>query len=855
MAVIFFQPVFWLTLFLLGFSLFWIARSTRLRWWPAFLLRALLAIVILAAIFFPKGKIILEQAPARELLIIDVSDSLSETALQSFKSEAVAWQKSKEGRIILVCGETTAPVLYPEKDWPKISGLATLPGPAFDKALGMIGNQPGRIIFASDGLIEETEIIPWIQHMKDKGHRLDVIPLPSREGVNGGRITGLQVPSVYWDNTSIDAVVSIDQASSGVNPEFWVVLNGEKITPPIEEIQENTYYIQLPEQQKGLTTISVYIESEDDEELNQSSAHAFIHIYESPNVLLVTQTPEADPVIGLQQELASNSIRVDVIQPEELSDSLAFLRRYQVIILHNFLSHHLTFEQMKAVDQFVRKQGGGLVFIGGKNSYSLGGYKNTLMEPLLPVKLEPPPRLKRLPAIFILVIDRSYSMIGRPIALALEGAMRAVETLNAEDLVGLLSFATDTRWDVPVQTMGDGLAMRRILDAISLIRVSGGTYMFRAMQEVIQILIDMPEEMEGQKIILVLTDGKSSDGNTERFLDLSQSAADNGIIISTIGLGKDADNELLAEIASVAKGRHNFVLQPDDLPRIMMAERNAANSDNIQTGITNIIRPEPHHPVLFGIDSVNLPTLRAYNAQSSLAGQGAEDILISANFGDPLLSARHAGLGRVIAWMGDLGEEWSSEWANAENKGQFWTQVVRYALTNPSRETFRTEVIQENNKTNVRAWITDDEGTPSNFTQVFFQYTGPSGEVYTLRMSQESPGGYVVELPDLSPGVYRGLTRFQEENGIWVEAPAPFVIQLPQENFHVSEVAGLQNLHRWAADTNGEVISLEMDIHFGETTSSTAPTFQDDLWWKLVLILLISWPIEIAIRRQWLPWR
>lgn len=858
MALIYYQPAFWLSLALVGLAFWWLAVRCRLRWWPAVLLRSALLVLILVAIFYPRGQIERVFAPTREVLLVDVSESVSRQVIESLQSKIQAWQQAEPGRAVLLFGETVVPVISPSEAWPLVPGEATFLVEALDKALGIIGEEPSRIILASDGLIDQPDLASRLQVMVDQGHRLDVIPLLPRQVPDDGQITGLQVPSIYWDNIPIDALFSISPQSSGAQPAFRIVLNSEEILVPIEEVQENLFYVQLPEQKKGVMSLSVYADFPDDPEPRNNSAHAFVRIYESPRVLLVTtrqQTPEVEKFINL---LLLHNIAVDVVNPENLSTSVKTLEQYQVVMLHDLLAHEIDFAQMQALDLFVRKFGGGLIFLGGYNSYSLGGYKDTQLEPMLPVKLEPPPRSERLPVIFLMVIDRSGSMgLDEPsrLALASEGAMRAAENLYAEDSLGLMSFGSDVRWDVPLQTMGDGLTLRIVLDTISRVSAGGTTHMYQAMQEALGGLIAIPAETVGNKVMLLLSDGQSSDGLPSEFEELAQRAAENGIVISTIGLGGEAGQELLQKISSITKGRYNMVMSAEALPVIMISEREAATGENIQQGETNLLITEQDHPVLFGMGQSDMGVLTAYNAQSSLVDEGAEDILISASFGDPLLSARQTGLGRVIAWMGDIGEEWLVSWPETDSEGRFWAQVIRYALPNPSREPFQIEVIEEPTRNLIRAWIHDANGNPLNFLKVYFHLTVSDGNIRTKIMSQDGPGSYVVELPELEAGVYRGLIRYEKEEGEWVETVTPIVIHTAQELLPGDRDLGESNLRRWAAVAGGGITSLEQAEEKEPELVSPSQASPQELWWQLILAMLVYWPLEIAIRRRWLPWR
>src|SRR5690606_32177785 len=121
----------------------------------------------------------------------------------------------------------------------------------------------------------------------------------------------------------------------------------------------------------------------------------------------------------------------------------ADLADYAAVVLVNVNARDLSTRVMEAIQAYVRDLGGGLVVIGGPDSYGVGGYVGTPLEEARPVamQIDDP---QRFPAVSLaLVIDRSGSMAategGIPkIQLAAEGAVRALELLNDFDEMTLI---------------------------------------------------------------------------------------------------------------------------------------------------------------------------------------------------------------------------------------------------------------------------------------------------------------------------------------------------------------------------------------------------------------------------------
>ncbi|HXG66351.1 MAG TPA: glutamine amidotransferase [Blastocatellia bacterium] len=61
--------------------------------------------------------------------------------------------------------------------------------------------------------------------------------------------------------------------------------------------------------------------------------------------------------------------------------------KYDAIIIGSAEATFFTFDQLKAMEQFVARRGGTLLALGGSKSFSAGGYNNTPMADLLPVYL------------------------------------------------------------------------------------------------------------------------------------------------------------------------------------------------------------------------------------------------------------------------------------------------------------------------------------------------------------------------------------------------------------------------------------------------------------------------------------
>lgn len=69
------------------------------------------------------------------------------------------------------------------------------------------------------------------------------------------------------------------------------------------------------------------------------------------------------------------------------------LFRYDAIILDDVEAAYFNQDQMSLIDEFVQRRGGGLLMLGGQESFTRGDYRRTSIGEILPVYLDPMPSL------------------------------------------------------------------------------------------------------------------------------------------------------------------------------------------------------------------------------------------------------------------------------------------------------------------------------------------------------------------------------------------------------------------------------------------------------------------------------
>ena len=116
---------------------------------------------------------------------------------------------------------------------------------------------------------------------------------------------------------------------------------------------------------------------------------------------------------------------------------------------------------MTQIRDYVRDYGGGLMMLGGEESFGLGGYYRTPIEEALPVTMEVKQKVEIPSLAVVLSIDRSGSMAMSTdekvtkLDLAKEAAHLVVDLLDERNEVGVMSWDTEFIWDATVRSAKD----------------------------------------------------------------------------------------------------------------------------------------------------------------------------------------------------------------------------------------------------------------------------------------------------------------------------------------------------------------------------------------------------------------
>jgi Ca-activated chloride channel family protein len=839
--------------------LIWIGRPRALRRqgarreWLALVVRSLIAVLLILGL--AGAQWVRAADDLAVVYLVDASDSVSAAEHQralDWVADAIAQLgPADRAAVVLFGGDalverplsplnqlapvTSAPLsLNTDLDGAIRLGMALLPA----------GSQR-RLVILSDGIETIGDSLESARLAAAAGIRIDVHPLGQVEDRPEVHLAGVAAPTRLTAGDRFELQVTVD--SKRVTSALLRVLSDGVVAyeePVALARGENRFTIPLVAGDQGFARYRVQVVPAEDHFYQNNELAAFTEIVGPPRVLLVSPPVAPEGGAGAQPgesdalalALLAAGLVVERVEAPQLPLDQATLGEYAAIVLVDVNAKHLNPRKMAALQRYVRDLGGGLVAVGGPESYAPGGYYRTPLEEILPVEMQLKDQERRADLTMIYLIDKSGSMSdtsvgGIPkVELAKEAVIRSLELLGPMDRAGVVAFDSSAFWVVEPQEVTDSGAMA---DMVGSIRADGGTDIYAGLLAVAQVMPDDPAQM---KHVILLTDGGASEvGNREL---VQQMHDEYGVTLSVVAIGEGYADWIVA-LPELAEGRFHFAYDPDTIPEIFTQETTLATRAYI---IEERFWPTlaSRHPIISGITAV--PPLYGYIGTTA---KPAAQTILTTRQDDPLLAAWHYGLGKSVAWTSDATGRWGVDWVQWAGFPRFWEQAVRWAIT-------------EERGTNAETEVALDPGTGAGLVTV--EAAGPDGDYLNglaleARVVGPDDGAQAIALQQVAPGRYEGRFSAGREGAYFlrvagggeagsVAQTAGWVLGYSPE-YLVTE-PDHDRLARLANLSGGKVLvepweSLAHDIR-GEAT-------RRPIWPGLLLVAIVLLPLDVAVRR------
>ncbi len=840
---------------------FWLGqprRAGRRPWRESVSLGLRLLIMLLLVLSLAGAQLVRAADELAVVFLIDASDSISPTqaeTAESYVRTALESMTPNDQAAVILFG-ANALVERP------MSGLAELApvssvvqGLQTDLAkairLGMALFPAGsarRMVILSDGAATIGDTSEAARLAANSGVEISYVLLGREAVVAEALLTSVRAPTRISQGETFR--IDITAESSIDMPATLRVLSGGSIVYE-EAVQlrrgANNFAVRLRALEQEFARYRVQLTPANDTLFQNNELAAFTEVTGPPRVLLVANDGTADDEGTVQPDespqlllaLQATGLEVDRTTPADLPASLAELSNYASVILVNVNAKNLSPRKMETLQSYVRDLGGGLVVVGGPQSYGVGGYFRTPLEETLPVEMQIKDQ-DRFPSVsIVIVIDRSGSMGIQEggltkIQLAAEGAVRVVELLNDFDEIAVIPVDTQ-----PSNPIGPLPASQRE-EAINLIRQigagGGGIYVRTGLEAAAAALAGSPNQV---KHIILLADGSDSE-QKEGVEPLIAALVAEGVTVTAVSIGDGPDVPWLQQVAQWGNGRFHFTNEAANLPQIFTQETTSIQRTYLieERFFPSLVSSSP---ILAGITAV--PPLYGYVGASPKA---TAQVILNSHQGDPLLAVWQYGLGRSVAWTSDATGRWGRDWVQWDGFPAFWAQTVRWTISQDRDSNVETVISYTDEQATLTADVRGSSGSFLNNLTMEANVVAPDGTVQNVTLAQVAPGRYEGRFAPKTDGAYfirvAGSDGTEEsvvgQTSGWVLGYSP-----EYRNFETNP----QLLETVAGITGGQDLAGLETAVFNHTLPSEATTRPVWTWLTLLAVLLL--PLDIAVRR------
>ena len=367
------------------------------------------------------------------------------------------------------------------------------------------------------------------------------------------------------------------------------------------------------------------------------------------------------------------------------------LDEYLAVVL-NDLPHGTIAPHVSRLSDYV-SDGNGLFVIGGQQSYDRGGYKGTLLETLLPVKIGSGEDSEESDAHIVIIIDvsgttgvvyntatrqnevRDYDLIIKAQAVSV------IDSLDEKANVGVLVIGTRNPTGTVVELAPIAKLEDRKDDIIKKIasidrsKVGGQTDLRIGIDKANQML----RNVAGGKNVIIISDGRGlAPAPQKQVLESMRNAASRGVkaYVAGVGVQDDQEFDFLSDLAQTGSGTY-FPLDASQKLEILFGDTESKDEQNF---LNKLVLLDTTHFITYNqsLDAI----VSGYNY---LIPKPASRLLVTTNKKIPVMVAWRFGLGRVVSLGTDDGTAWGGELLLSDNS-KVVTKGINWAIGDLSRK-------------------------------------------------------------------------------------------------------------------------------------------------------------------------
>lgn len=860
----------------------WIARRSLAGWdlsrqTAHLLIRCVVIALLCVALAEPHARWRTDDVAV--VAVVDVSDSVpgdQRRLADEFLTASLAKRPTKD-RFGLV---TTAREAYvqslPGANAPRIDFGTTGSGDGSDLRKGVDlaralfpADAAGRVLLISDGNETPGSLSGAAAALSASGVPIDVASVEYDRSALV-RVEDVVVPAWARDGDTITArvVMTAGRAASG---RLTLLLDGEAVdlnadTPALSarvNLKPGAQVFSLPLRLPigPIHRIEAVFEPDDRAASMPPLLRAEGVTFTSDRGRVLVLAEDASAAAPLVSSISSDNFKIEVRAASTAPYALAEWSGYDAVVLVNQPASNFSQAQQEAMLRYVHDAGGGLLVIGGPESYGAGGWIGSPLADALPVLLDPPQKRQMPLGALALIIDRSGSM-GAPVSgtgmsqqlIANEAAILGVRALSRLDQVTVIAFDDGAKTVVPLTSVSDpeGIARR-----IRSIGPGGGTNIFPAIDAAAKELSKSPG---GVKHIIILTDGQTV-GDPNEGLAMAADLKRHGVTLSTVAIGDQSNDPLLVGLARTAGGRFYNVKREGSngvLPQIFIKEAQTVRRTLIWEGPAFVPKLAYGGEAMRGVTGP-LPGITGYVVTADRGGLST--VALRGPEGDPILAQWQHGLGRVTAYTSDATTRWNAAWIGWGSFVPFWEQQIKWIMRPSGDANARVSVDMRGERAKVSLDLLDAAGERVNFAAIRARIVPPQhtdvnrDEPRDVAFRQIGPGRYEADVDAVAAGTHLLSLRYDAGGGESDAAGSrsgsvrAAIIRRAGEEFR-QPVPNTNLLWDLARRTNGRIYRLDpqgADLWVREHLQM--PEISRAIWLLVALIAIAAFLVDVAVRR------
>ncbi|HEX9453802.1 MAG TPA: vWA domain-containing protein, partial [Candidatus Binatia bacterium] len=350
---------------------------------------------------------------------------------------------------------------------------------ALQAALAQVGEgRQGKILLVSDGNENRGQTARVTALLRSQGVSVWTMPVSLARGRNEVYLSDLRLPRQVDSAEGFEIRAQIESWRD-TSARVRLLRDGELRAQQELRLKAGSNALSFRDSLtvRGNHNYELLVDAPDDTLAENNLLQGVVEVKGPPRLLLLSSQAESQRAIASVLKVQG----YDVVEstPERQPLSMADLSSFDLLVLDNVAAFQLTYAKMENLEKYVRDLGGGLLVIGGSQSYGAGGYFRTPLERILPVDMRPPARLEMPHVALLFVIDKSGSMGSggegsTKLDLAKAAAIAAADIMNPTDQVGILAFDANWDWALPFRQVGKG---EWLSDGLAGLQSDGGTDM------------------------------------------------------------------------------------------------------------------------------------------------------------------------------------------------------------------------------------------------------------------------------------------------------------------------------------------------------------------------------------------